>query len=116
MSEVKKVSEITFKVSLDENNIPVNIDWSASDNNENSVCKAVMISLWDEKEQNTMRIDLWNKEMMIDEMKRFFHQSLVTMADTFERATGEDKIVGDMRDFCDHFAEKMKIVPPPSEN
>lgn len=112
MSEVKKVSEINFKVSLDENNIPVNIDWIATDTGEASTCKAVMMSLWDEKEQNTMRIDLWNKDMKIDEMKKFFHQSLVTMADTFERATGEDKIVGDMRDFCDHFAEKMKVFPP----
>lgn len=112
MSEVKKTSEITFKVSLDENNIPLSIDWQATDGGIESQCKAVMISLWDEKEQNTMRIDLWNKEMMIDEMKRFFHQSLVTMADTFERATGEDKITGDMRDFCDYFAEKMSIKVP----
>ncbi|MFT6845512.1 MAG: gliding motility-associated protein GldC [Flavobacteriales bacterium] len=116
MSEVKKVSEITFKVSLDENNIPIKIDWNATDNEKESNCKAVLISLWDEQEQNTMRIDLWNKDMQIDEMKKFFHQSLVTMADTFERATGEDKIVGDMRDFCDHFAEKMKILTPNSDN
>ena len=86
--EVKRTSEINFKVSLDENNVPLKIEWSASDTEKESLCKALMISLWDEHEQNTLRIDLWNKELLVDEMKKFFHQSLVTMADTFERAAG----------------------------
>jgi hypothetical protein len=30
--------------------------------------------------------------MTVDEMKQFFHQSLLTMADTFEKATGESLI------------------------
>jgi hypothetical protein len=30
-----------------------------------------------------MRIDLWTKEMPVDEMKIFFHQTLVAMSDTF---------------------------------
>jgi gliding motility-associated protein GldC len=36
-----------------------------------------------------MRIDLWTKEMPVDEMKIFFHQTLVAMSDTFHRATGD---------------------------
>lgn len=105
-----KTSEIKFTVKLDENNLPISIDWEASDTNEKSKCKSVMIALWDEKEQNTLRIDLWTKEMKVDEMKQFFHQSMVSMADTFQRATGEEKIVGDMKDFCEHFAEKMQLA------
>lgn len=105
-----KTSEIKFIVKLDENNLPIAIDWEASDANEKSICKAIMISLWDAKENNTLRIDLWTKDMMVDEMKRFFHQSLLSMSDTFKRATGEEKIVGDMRDFCQHFAEKMELI------
>ena len=45
--------------------------------------------------------------MRTDEMKHFFHQTLVSMADTLERATNEDKMADDMRDFCHHFAEKL---------
>lgn len=105
-----KTSEIKFTVQLDENNLPVSIGWEASDAGEKSKCKSVMIALWDEKEQNTLRIDLWTKEMKVDEMKQFFHQSMVSMADTFQRATGEEKIVGDMKDFCDHFADKMQLI------
>lgn len=104
-----KTSEIKFTVRLDENNLPVSIDWEATDANEKSECKSVMISLWDAKEHNTLRIDLWTKDMLVDEMKRFYHQSLLSMADTFQRATGEDKMVADMKDFCRHFAEKMEL-------
>lgn len=105
-----KTSEIKFSVKLDENNLPVAINWETSDGSENSLCKSVMIALWDAKEQNTLRIDLWTKDMSIDEMKRFFHQSLLSMGDTFKKATGEEKIAGDLKDYCDHFAEKMGLI------
>jgi len=83
-----KKSEIKFTVTLDENNLPEKIDWSATDANEQSISKAVMIALWDAKENNTLRTDLWTKDMKVDAMKQFYHQSLLSMADTFERATG----------------------------
>ena len=103
-------SEIKFTVKLDENKLPVSIDWESTDGNEKSQCKSLMISLWDPKEKNTLRIDLWTKEMLVDEMKKFFHQSLVSMADTFQRATNEDKMADDMRDFSIYFAEKMDLI------
>ncbi len=105
-----KTSEIKFTVSLDENNLPEKIDWSASDTNEQSVSKAVMIALWDAKENNTLRIDLWTKDMMVDEMKQFYHQCLLSMADTFDRATGETEAAKEMRGFAQHFGEKMKLI------
>ena len=105
-----KKSEIKFTVTLDENNLPEKIDWSATDANEKSVSKSVMIALWDAHENNTLRIDLWTKDMMVDEMKVFFHQALLSMADTLKRATGEDKIAEDLKDYCAHFAEKMNLL------
>lgn len=107
-----KTSEIKFTVNLDEHNLPSIINWETSDGSEKSQSKSVMIALWDAKEQNTLRIDLWTKDMTIDEMKRFFHQSLLSMADTFKKATGEDKIMEDLKDYCSHFAEKMEILAP----
>jgi gliding motility-associated protein GldC len=110
---MKRKSEINITVSLDENNVPEKIHWSASDTEEKpSSAKSLLLSFWDEKEQNTMRIDLWTKEMYVEEMKQFFHQNLVTMADTFERATGEAKVANAMRDFADFFAEELKIDQP----
>ena len=105
-----KQSEIKFTVTLDENNLPEKIDWIASDANEESTSKALMISLWDAKENNTLRIDLWTKDMIIDEMKQFYHQSLLSMADTFERATGEVEASKEMRAFAQHFAEKLNMI------
>jgi len=111
-----KQSEIKFSVILDENNIPESIRWEATDSGEQGVqeCKSLMISMWDKEQGNTLRIDLWTKDMLVDEMKKFYHQILVTMADNFERATGEDKIAGDMRDFSEYFAEKMQLINPKS--
>ena len=105
---VHKTSNITIQVGLDENNIPEQLHWEASDTVEKAAeAKAILMSIWDEKAKETLRIDLWTKEMRVDEMKHFFHQTLVSMADTFERATSEDKMAADMRDFCHHFAEKL---------
>lgn len=103
-------AEINFTITLDENNLPESIEWKGSDSGEGGKCKAIMLAMWDEKEQATMRIDLWTKHMLVDEMKQFFHQNLVTMSDTLQRSTGEEKIVGDMRDFAAYFAEKMELI------
>lgn len=109
--KIVKTSEISIKVGLNENNLPVGMKWTATDGAiENSEAKAMMLSLWDPTENNTMKIDLWTKDMSVDDMKQFFHQTLLTMADTFEKATGENKICEDLRDYCYHFAEKMKII------
>lgn len=105
-----KKSTINFTVVLDENMIPETIEWEASNAGEKSTCKSAFITLWDTKEKNTLRIDLWTKDMMVDEMKIFFHQTLLSMADTFKRATGEEKMAEDMKDFCAHFAEKMNLL------
>jgi gliding motility-associated protein GldC len=69
------------------------------------------LSIWDPKEKNTLRIDLWTPQMTVEEMKQFFHQTMLTMADSFEKATGETTICEDLRDYCYHFADKMNILP-----
>jgi gliding motility-associated protein GldC len=86
--------------------------WSAQDGQiQDSPASAFLLSIWDPKEKNTMKIDLWTKDMTIEEMKQFFHQTLLTLADTFEKSTGENLISEDLRDYCYHFAEKMNILP-----
>jgi gliding motility-associated protein GldC len=103
-------SEIKFNIELDENRVPEKLNWSAQDGGiENEQAKALLLSIWDSNAQETMRIDLWTKDMPVDEMKKFFHQTLVSMADTFQRATADEKMADTMRDFCDYFAEKMEL-------
>jgi len=69
----------------------------------------MMLSVWDGKAQETLRIDLWTKDMPVDEMKVFFHQTLVAMSNTFNRATQDEKMTATMKDFCDYFAEKLEL-------
>ncbi|NNK87538.1 MAG: gliding motility protein GldC, partial [Flavobacteriaceae bacterium] len=69
----------------------------------------MMLSVWDHKAGETLRIDLWTKDMPVDEMKIFFHQTLVGMANTFNRATQDEKMTETMKDFCDYFAEKLNL-------
>ena len=104
-------SKIVFTVGLDENKVPEEIIWNAEDGGvKNEYSKAVMLSVWDHKKKDTLRMDLWTKDMPVDEMKQFFHQTLVSMANTFERATSDDKMSATMRDFCDYFAEKLELI------
>lgn len=106
-----KKSEIKFTVHLDQNNIPEAIDWEASDSGENKhFCKAMMLSMWDKKEENTLRIDLWTKEMKVDEMKLFFHQTFVSMINTLEKATGHDNTIEDMRQYSKVLAQKLELI------
>jgi gliding motility-associated protein GldC len=103
-------SEIKVLVELDENRVPEKLKWTAQDGGvEKEEAKAIMLSVWDSNAQESMRIDLWTKDMPVDEMKVFFHQTLVSMSDTFERATGDKKMSDTMKDFCDYFAEKLEI-------
>jgi gliding motility-associated protein GldC len=106
----KNTSEIKFLVGLDENRVPEKLFWTAKDGGvELSEAKAIMLNVWDSKAKESMRIDLWTKEMPVDEMKIFFHQTLVAMADTFKRATNDEKMADTMLDFCDYFAEKLEL-------
>lgn len=107
---VKQESEIRIKVGLDENRVPESLSWSADDGAINDMdAKAMLLSIWDPKEKDTYKINLWTKEMPVHEMIQFFHQTLTSMADTFETATGDEKMSATMRDFIDYYAEKMGI-------
>ncbi|MCK8480828.1 gliding motility protein GldC [Psychroserpens algicola] len=103
-------SKIELNVELDENRVPEKLHWTAADGGiSNEEAKAMMLAVWDAKAKETLRIDLWTKDMPVDEMKQFFHQTLVEMSNTFHRATQDEKMTATMKDFCDYFAEKLEL-------
>lgn len=103
-------SEIRLQVALDENRVPEKLSWSAQDGGiENEEAKAMLLSVWDHKNKESLKIDLWTKDMPVEEMKIFFHQTLSTLADTYMRATQDEKMTATMKDFCDYFAEKLDL-------
>jgi|ERR1051326_5794295 gliding motility-associated protein GldC len=103
-------STITIDVKTDEGKVPESIHWKASDTSaeEAQKAKAIMISFWDGTEKTALRIDLWTKDMMIDEMTDFFYQTIMTMADSYGRATRYNEIVDDMKKFAKDFYGKFK--------
>jgi len=107
---MKKKSEILVTVELDENNIPVNMRWTSSADNQEGACKAFLMSFWDEKEKNSMHLHLWTREMLVDEMKQFLHQALLSYADTVKKSTGDEKLATSIYDYCHEFALKAGIL------
>ncbi len=103
-------STITIDVITDENRVPHSIAWTASDTTVENIqkAKAMMIAFWDGAEKAALRIDLWTKEMMVDEMADFFYQTMMTMADTYGRATKYHDQVEEMKNFAKQFYEKFR--------
>lgn len=109
MTDLHK-SKITLTVALDDNRVPEQLTWSAEDGGiSNEEAKAMLLSIWDSKNKESLKIDLWTKDMPVDEMKIFFHQTLVSLSDTFMKATQDEKMTATMKDFCDYFAEKLDL-------
>jgi gliding motility-associated protein GldC len=104
-------SEIKFTIKLDEDRIPESISWSASDSGMVGVkpCNATMMCIWDPKENTTLRIDLWTKDMLVDDMKRFFFENFLSLADTYMRATNDEEMTKSIREFAEGFGKKAGI-------
>jgi len=107
-----QTSTITIDVHLDDNKVPETIKWKASDSTADDMqkAKALMLSFWDGTDKSALRIDLWTKEMIVDEMADFFYQTMMTMADTFNRATQQHEMTEEMKTFAKEFYKKFRDI------
>ena len=104
-------AEIKFNIELDVNNVPEKISWKASDGDDTQTeAKAVIMSIWDGKNKTSLNIDLWTKEMMAEEMKFFTFQILDTLADTYKRSVGDDKVAKEIKDFAINIGKKSNVL------
>ncbi|PZP46276.1 MAG: gliding motility protein GldC [Pseudopedobacter saltans] len=103
-------STISIDVVLDEKKVPDSISWKASDSSADDAqaAKAMMVAFWDSGDKSALRIDLWTKDMMVDEMGDFFYQTLSSMASTFQRATQYADMAEDLKNFAKSFNEKFR--------
>jgi gliding motility-associated protein GldC len=107
-------SDITIRVQLDQDRVPEKIEWSASDMHPQGTveeCKAMMVALFDKAHRDTLRIDLWTKEMQVMEMDRFVYQTLKSLGDTYFRATQNKEMAEALAKFAHHFGEQTEIIP-----
>jgi gliding motility-associated protein GldC len=103
-------STITINVHTGADRVPEMITWQASDTTAEDFqkAKAVMLSFWDGAEKAALRIDLWTKDMMVDEMGDFYYQMLMGMADSFKRSTNQEGLSNEMKTFAKGFFEKFR--------
>jgi len=107
-----KKSSINIDILLDDQNVPDKISWSSSDGSkEVEESKAMLLSLFDKENLETVKIDLWTKEMQVVEMDRFFYQTLRALADTYFKATQNTQLASEMRHFVQHFGETTEVLP-----
>jgi gliding motility-associated protein GldC len=105
-------STIRIDVLLNKDKIPEQIRWQADNTTveETQNAKAIMLSVWDGVDKSALRIDLWTKDMMVDEMADFFYQTIMSMADTYNRATHQEELVSDMKKFAKDFYNKFRAT------
>ncbi|MEI8075428.1 MAG: gliding motility protein GldC [Bacteroidota bacterium] len=103
-------STITIDIQLDEQKVPELINWSATDSTADMMqpAKAMMVAFWDAQEKAALRIDLWTKDLMVDEMADFYYQTFMGMADTFMRATQNQELVAQMKQNAKDFYQKFR--------
>ncbi len=108
MSQIAKTSEIRFKIGLNENNVPLDIKWMATDskNQELRDCKSIMISIWDMVQNQTLKIDLWTNDMTTDEMHSHFFQTLLSLSESYAKATGNPFALEATKKFAQELAKK----------
>jgi gliding motility-associated protein GldC len=109
MSDTARESKITIGVQLDEKKVPENIRWTATDSTAEDMqhARAMMLNFWDGAEKAALRIDLWTKDMMVDEMVDFYYQCFMGMADSLARSTGQKEMVDDLQAFAKEFIRKF---------
>ncbi len=107
-----KKSSINIDIFLDADKVPEQINWSATDSSAamDQKSKAMCLAMWDAADKSALRIDLWTKDMMVDEMGDFYYQMLHSMSDTFLRATNQKELADDMKRFAKVFQQKFQAA------
>jgi gliding motility-associated protein GldC len=103
-------TQISFAIELDNNNVPEKIMWDATDkpNAGLSETKSISVALWDHKQKNTLRIDLWSKDMPVNEMKRFYVDCIGGLAQSVLSATGDETMSAEMNALCERLVKHLE--------
>ena len=105
-----KKSTISFTIQLDQQNVPEKIFWDATEKPDPGLTetKSISIALWDHTQKNTLRIDLWAKDMPVDEMKRFYIDCLGGLAQSMLTSTGDDFMSNETNALCEKLVEHLR--------
>jgi gliding motility-associated protein GldC len=107
MRGMARTSEIRLAVHSGADGV-TDIRWEADDAPEpgEQAAEAMILALWDGERRNAMRIDLWTPRLTVDDMNDFVYQTLLSLADSYHRATGNDDLMAEIKGFARAFAER----------
>ena len=109
---VHSTSTITLTVGLDENKIAETLHFSAEDGDiTEQETPSFFLSVWDAENKQALSVDLWTKQMSLNDMKFFFYQMFATMSEKYLQATDDEEMYTTMQDFCKQFAKKLIVEP-----
>lgn len=114
MSKIEKKHKINIEVGIGRENLPENIRWKADDDPSGKKvheAKAMLLAFFDRDSLDSVKLDIWTKDMQVVEMDRFFFQTLRAMADTYYKATQNTELAAAMQQFVHFFGEKTEIIP-----
>lgn len=111
---MSRSTEVNIKVQLGEDNVPEKISWTAAEAKDNSTAnaKAILVSIFEEETKDTLKLDLWTKDMQVQEMDRFIYHTLRALSETYSKATNNQSLANDMMNFAQYFGEKVEVLPP----
>ncbi len=107
-------SEIHFTVELDDSRVPEKIYWDATENPNEGIneTKAISISVWDHYHNSLLGINLWTKDMPVDEMNHFAVDVVGNLAQMLKDSTNDKKLINILeqagKDMVHHLNEESK--------
>ncbi len=109
-----RVSNINFQVHLDDKNIPEKIIWSAEEGQKETEAKAFLLSVLDKESKDTLKLDLWTKELQVNEMDKLIYNTLSSLADTYYNSTNNQVLANHIKNFAQFFGEETEVIAPKS--
>lgn len=108
---MERKSKINLVVHLDDKKMPEKILWQADDADFDGFkeAKTLFLSLWDKKDNVTLGVDLWTKDMLVNDMNIHFYQMILKMGDTYRRSTNNIDVAKMFDDFASELAAKLNL-------
>ncbi|TDJ44253.1 MAG: gliding motility protein GldC [Gammaproteobacteria bacterium] len=110
-----RTAEIKLTVELDGDNLPIKIEWQATEARHDGPrpCQSVMLSMWDSERKTTAAIDLWIRDTSVEDMNLYFYQVIHKMADTYRRATNNQEVADSIQEFGNRFGKALGLTRQP---
>ncbi len=107
-----KSATISLGIKLDNDNRPEHIDWHSTDgqNQSKQPAKAFLLSIFEKDTLETLKIDLWTKDLEVGEMNRLMYNTLRGLAETYHKATNDENLSNDFARFAQYFGEEAHVI------